>query len=434
MKRWVIKTFFGFLTRLIIKKYQPKIIAITGSVGKTSAKEAIHLIFSRYFPTRKSEKNLNTEVGLPLAFIGGIEAKNNFWLWLKNIFLGLKLIFFKDENYPHFIICEMGADKPGDIKKLVALAKPRLAVVAAVGSIPVHVGNYPKGIDQLVNEKARILKNLSKNDFAVLNFDDEKVRQMKDKTEAKVISFGFNEGVDIRITDYQIKVKTVGSGFELIDGIFFRIEHRGSVVPVWLKESLGIPSAYAVAAAFACGTAFDLNIVELGNAVTEFRQEKGRMRLIEGISNSMILDDSYNAAPLAMQAALETFKDLPAKRKICVLGDMLELGRYAPVVHETVGENAAKFCDLMFFVGQKMKFAYEKAKSFSRFADSEKRIFWFEKSVEVGQKLKNMIETGDLILVKGSQGMRTEFIVEDLMAHPEKAKELLVRQDKEWRK
>lgn len=431
MRRKIIQVILNFLTRRIIKKYQPKIIAITGSVGKTSAKEAIHLVFSRYFPTRKTEKNLNTEIGLPLAFIGGIEAKNNLWLWLKNIFLGLKLILFKDENYPHFIICEMGADKPGDIKKLVALAKPRLAVVTAMGRVPVHVENYPKGIDQLVNEKAGVLKNLSKDDFAVLNFDDEKVWQMKNKTKARVISFGFNQGADIRITDYQVKTKTVGSGFELIDGVFFRIEHRGSVVPVWLKESLGKPSAYAIAVAFACGIAFDLNIVELGNAVTEFQQEKGRMRLIEGISHSMILDDSYNAAPLAMQAALETFQGLPAKRKICVLGDMLELGRYAPVVHETIGENAAKFCDLMFFVGLKMKFAYERVLSFGY---DKNRVFWFEKSVEVGHKLKNMIESGDLVLIKGSQGVRTEFVVEDLMAHPEKAKELLVRQDKEWQK
>ena len=434
MRRKIIQVFLNFLTKQIIGKYQPKIIAITGSVGKTSAKEAIHLIFSRYFPTRKSEKNLNTEIGLPLAFIGGVEAKSSLVLWLKNIFSGLKLVLFRNESYPHFIICEMGADKPGDIKKLVALAKPRLAVVTAMGRVPVHVQNYPKGIDQLVNEKAEILKNLSKSDFAVLNFDEEKIWRMKDKTRAQVISFGFNQGADIRITDYQVKVKTVGSGFELIDGVFFRIEHRGSVVPVWLKESLGKPSAYAVAIAFACGIAFDLNIVELGNAVTEFHQEKGRMRLIEGINNSMVLDDSYNAAPLAMQAALETFQDLPAKRKIAVLGDMLELGRYAPVVHETIGENAAKFCDLMFFVGLKMKFAYEKTLSISHLADSETKVFWFEKSVEIGGKLKNMVEPGDLILVKGSQGMRTEFVVEDLMAHPEKAKDLLVRQDKEWRK
>jgi len=420
-----------FLTKLIIKKYQPKIIAITGSVGKTSAKEAIHLIFSRYFPTRKSEKNLNTEIGLPLAFIGGVEAKSSLVLWLKNIFSGLKLVLFRNESYPHFIICEMGADKPGDIKKLVALAKPRLAVVTAMGRVPVHVENYPRGIGQLINEKTEVLKNLSKNGFAVLNFDDEKIWQMRDKTKAQVISFGFNVGADVRITDYQIKTKTVGSGFELIDGVFFRIEHRGSAVPVWLKESLGKPSAYAIAIAFACGIAFDLNIVELGNAVTEFHQEKGRMRLIEGINSSMILDDSYNAAPLAMQAALETFQDLPAKRKICVLGDMLELGRYAPEVHETIGENAAKFCDLLFFVGLKMKFGYEKVLNSGY---DKNKVFWFEKSIEVGGKLKNVVEPGDLILIKGSQGMRTEFVVEDLMAHPEKAKDLLVRQDKEWRR
>ena len=218
MKRELIKKVFSFLTGSIIKKYQPKIIAITGSVGKTSAKEAVYLIFSRYFPTRKTEKNLNTEIGLSLAFIGGVEAKSSLFLWLKNFVLGFWLILFKDGHYPHFIVCEMGADKPGDIKKLVSLAKPRLAVVTAIGRVPVHVENYPQGTDQLINEKSEILKGLTKKDFAVLNFDDERVWQMKEKTKAKVISFGFNQGADMRITDYQVKTKIIDNGFELPDG------------------------------------------------------------------------------------------------------------------------------------------------------------------------------------------------------------------------
>jgi len=325
----------------------------------------------------------------------------------------------------------MGADKPGDIKKLVALAKPKLAVMTAIGKVPVHVENYKDGIDQLIDEKAEIIKNLGKDDFAILNFDDEKIWPLREKTRAKVISFGFNKGADLRITDYQIKVKEAGKGFVLPDGVFFRIEHRGSVVPVWLKDSLGKPSAYAIAVAFAVGAVFDLNIIELGIAAAEFHQEKGRMRLIEGIENSLILDDSYNAAPLAMEKALETFQDLPGKRKIAVLGDMLELGQYAPELHEEVGAKAAGFCDLMFFVGQRMKFAYEKAVGVENGKD---KSFWFENSKQVSAKLEPMIEPGDLILVKGSQGMRMEYVIEDVMAHPENAKDLLVRQAEEWSK
>ena len=431
MKRKIIQVILNFLTHLIIRKYRPKIIGITGSVGKTSAKEAIYLILSRYFPTSKSEKNLNTEIGLPLPFISGVEAKRSLFLWLANFLKGLKLILFRDKNYPHFVIVEMGADKPGDIKKLVALAKPKLAVMTAIGKVPVHVENYKDGIDQLIDEKAEIIKNLGKDDFAILNFDDEKIWPLREKTRAKVISFGFNSGADLRITDYQIKVKEAGKGFVLPDGVFFRIEHRGSVVPVWLKDSLGKPSAYAIAVAFAVGAVFDLNIIELGIAAAEFHQEKGRMRLIEGIENSLILDDSYNAAPLAMEKALETFQDLPGKRKIAVLGDMLELGQYAPELHEEVGAKAAGFCDLMFFVGQRMKFAYEKAVGVENGKD---KSFWFENSKQVSAKLEPMIEPGDLILVKGSQGMRMEYVIEDVMAHPENAKDLLVRQAEEWSK
>ncbi|MEW5805346.1 MAG: UDP-N-acetylmuramoyl-tripeptide--D-alanyl-D-alanine ligase [Patescibacteria group bacterium] len=430
MKRKLITALLRFLTRAIIRKYEPKIIAITGSVGKTSTKEAVYLVLSQYFPARKSEKNLNTEVGLPLAFFGGVEAKNNLWLWLKNLWLGLKLLIFNNKNYPHFIVVEMGADSPGDIKKLVKIAKPKLAIITAIGSVPVHVENYPKGKDQLISEKTEIIKCLSDADFAALNFDDPDVWELKNRTKAKIISFGFNPGADIRITDFEVKTKIAGDGFKIPDGIFFRIEHRGSVVPIWLKQSLGKPAAYAIAAAFAAGIAFDLNIIELGKAVGNYQQEKGRMRLISGIKNSMILDDSYNAAPEAMNRAIETFQNLSAKRKIAVLGDMLEIGQYALEVHREVGKKIAKFCEHLFFVGQRMKIAYEAALA-SEF--DKNKIFWFEKSTQAAEKLKEVIQSGDLVLVKGSQGMRMELVIEEIMAEPEKAKELLVRQDKPWK-
>jgi UDP-N-acetylmuramoyl-tripeptide--D-alanyl-D-alanine ligase len=430
MRRKLIAFLLESLTRAIINKYQPKIIAITGSVGKTSTKEAVYLVLSKYFSVRKSEKNLNTEVGLPLAFIGGAEAKRNIFLWLRNFFLGIKLIFFKDKSYPHFIVVEMGADKPGDIKKLVRVAKPRLAIIAAIGKVPVHVENYRGGVGQLLDEKAEIIKCLSESDFAVLNTDDENVWQMKNKTKAKVISFGFSSEADVRITDFQVKTKITDAGFEIPDGIFFRIEHQGSAVPVWLKQSLGRPVAYAIASAFACGIAFDLNIIELREAIKDYRQEKGRMHLIEGIKNSMILDDSYNAAPLAMERALETLQDLPGKRKIAVLGDMLEIGEYAPDIHQEAGIRASEFCNYLFFVGQRMRFAYDGA--INRGFDKNK-IFLFERSTEVAEKLKPIIQPGDLILIKGSQGMRMELVIEEIMAEPEKAKDLLVRQDKPWK-
>jgi len=142
MKRKILGFILKQLTLGIINKYQPKIIAVTGSTGKTSAKNAIYTVLSTFYDTRKSEENLNTEFGLPLAFIGGINAKNSFSKWLENIFKGLKLLIIKDKNYPRFIIVEMGADKPRDISKLLKIAKPNVAIVTAIGNIPVHLENY----------------------------------------------------------------------------------------------------------------------------------------------------------------------------------------------------------------------------------------------------------------------------------------------------
>jgi UDP-N-acetylmuramoyl-tripeptide--D-alanyl-D-alanine ligase len=131
-----------------------------------------------------------------------------------------------------------------------------------------------------------------------------------------------------------------------------------------------------------------------------------------------------------MERALETLQDLPGKRKIAVLGDMLEIGEYAPDIHQEAGIRASEFCNYLFFVGQRMRFAYDGA--INRGFDKNK-IFLFERSTEVAEKLKPIIQPGDLILIKGSQGMRMELVIEEIMAEPEKAKDLLVRQDKPWK-
>ena len=180
------------------------------------------------------------------------------------------------------------------------------------------------------------MEALPANGFAVLNFDNEIVMRMKEQTRARVITFGFNEGADVKISNFENH--SSGEPVEPF-GISFKLEYGGSFVPVILKNAFGKAQAYAAAVSACVGLIYDLNLVEIVEALLKnYSPAKGRMNLLKGIKDTYIIDDSYNASPLSMQEALETIRELPSKRKIAVLGDMLELGKYSIEAHEAVGQ------------------------------------------------------------------------------------------------
>ena len=171
-----------------------------------------------------------------------------------------------------------------------------------------------------------------------------------------------------------------------------------------------------------------MNLVDISEALSEYHGPRGRLKIIKGIKNSLIIDDTYNASPLSTHLALETLKDLSGMRKIAVLGDMLELGKYSIKAHQDVGNLAGSFVDLLICFGSRSKFIADSA--FNQMP--KENIHSFDTSDEAKLKVKELTREGDLILVKGSQGMRMEKIVEEIMAEPENKKELLVRQGKKW--
>jgi UDP-N-acetylmuramyl pentapeptide synthase len=236
---------------------------------------------------------------------------------------------------------------------------------------------------------------------------------MKSATKAKTITFGFGEDSDVRIVEYKI--------FE--EGINFKLFSNGSFVPVILNNCFGKPYAYAAAAAACVGISLGLNLVEISEALLSYQGSPGRMRLLSGIKNTRILDDTYNASPISMHAALETLESIPAKRKIAILGDMREIGKYNYETHEAIGYLAASVSDIIVAVGDSAKIILEGAKN--KGFPSEK-LFHFYSSEEAGPKVQEIIKEGDLILVKGARAMRMEKIVEEIMAEPQRAKELLV--------
>lgn len=422
--RQILYFILKILAGAILKKYHPKIIGVTGSMGKTSTKEAIFAVLSSRFNIGRNTKNYNNEIGVPLTILGAESGGRSPFAWLAVFWRGIKMIFGK-VNYPEVLILEMGADKPGDIKYLMSFVDIDIGLITGIGEIPVHV-EFFESPAQVAREKFRLIEFLKNNDFAILNFDDERVKNLSAKTKAKVFGYGFDEAAAIKAVDFQLNI-----GFDVAAaGLSFKIEAGGKKTLINCEGVFSRHQVYPMLAGAAVGLAMGLDLSEIVSGLKNYQSPPGRLNLLEGIKKSWILDDTYNASPSSTLAALEALSQFEGRRKIAVLGDMLELGRFTEEAHRKIGQKAARIVDLFFAVGERMKFAVDEAQKNGLPAKS---IFHFDVSEEAGLPLQNLMQKGDMILIKGSQSMRMEKIVEEIMAEPDKAGELLVRQNKKWK-
>jgi len=417
--------------KLVLKKYKPRIVAITGSVGKTSTKDAVYAALSKFYFVRKSEKSFNSEIGLPLTILGVPNGWNDPVIWLQNIIAGLELILTR-EKYPEWLVLEIGADKPGDIRSAAEWVYADAVIITKIGKTPVHI-EFFKSLEQLIEEKASLLKAAKKEGLVILNADDAAVFEMKERTKNKIISYGFNDQATLVASNPQILYKKsrkrINPPPDAPDGVNFKLNYGGNSLPVLIEGAFGQNHIYAAMAALAVSFGLDLNMVTSADAMKNYEMPPGRMRLIEGVKNTWIIDDTYNSSPAAMEAALKTLEEIKAKRKIAVLGDMLELGRHTEEAHKHAGKIVSKICDVLVTVGPRARLFAEGALNEGF---TEKNIFQFEDSRKAGKFVEQLAEEGDIILIKGSQGVRMERSVEEVMAHPEDKEKLLVRQDSEW--
>ncbi|PJE51016.1 MAG: hypothetical protein COV29_01950 [Candidatus Yanofskybacteria bacterium CG10_big_fil_rev_8_21_14_0_10_36_16] len=413
-----------------IQRYKPTVVGITGSAGKTMAKEAIYTVLSHKFKVRKNAENFNNEIGVPLTILGvdprlsTANIKPNNWPRLLKFWWNLFPAFWRaygpfDPNYPEILVLEMAAAKPGDIDYLVDIARPKVGVVTTVGDIPVHVEYYPSP-SAVAKEKARLVEALvDQNSLAVLNFDDKVVLDMQNKIKAPVLTMGLSSKADIWASGISYFVSDDG---ENVGGISFKVNKESTFVPFKVSGVVGIHQIYSLLSAVAVGLHFGINIIDASVALEKMELPGGRMRLIEGIKNSKIIDDTYNASPLAVHAALETLKSLADAterftqeriRRIAVLGDMKELGKYTEQAHRSIGNIACEIADIVITVGDAAKFIADSAMS-QKMKDN---IYSFSTSREAKDKVKKIIEAGDgndLVLIKGSHSMKMDEIVDEI--------------------
>lgn len=423
----IIVSIITFEAKLVLKRYKPKIIAVTGSVGKTSTKDAIFCALKDFKSVRKSEKSFNSEIGLPLTILGCPNGWNNFWVWVENIFRGFILILFK-HKYPEYLVLEVGVGKPGDIKKnVLPWLKTDMVVITRFPDKPVHV-EFFNNVEEIIEEKSSLVRTLKKNGLLILNHDDERVYNLHTKVNCRVVSFGFNENATYRAIFANYSYKNSGS-FSMPEGINFKLIYNGNTFPVSLPYVFGMHNIGQALSAIAVSNELGCDILETIRAVSNYKTPPGRLSFIEGKNNSVIIDDTYNSSPIAAESALSVLESVKSLRKIAVLGDMLELGKFTEEEHLLLGEKASKIVDLLITVGPRAKSIAEGAK---KVGFGAKNIYAFDKNVEASDFLEKTIKEGDVVLIKGSQGIRLEKVVERVMAHPENKEKLLCRQEREW--
>jgi len=433
MKRF-LQAILAMLASRIVRRYQPVVVGITGSVGKTSTKEAIFAVLKTKYRVRRSEKSFNTEFGLPLTILGAEYPGRNPLAWARIFATGAWQLVSR-APYPDILILEFGVQEPGDMGYLLRIATPHIGVVTTIGETPVHVAYFPNPA-ALAAEKAKLVAAVPPDGSVILNADDAVVRAMAAGTKAGVVLYGFGSEAKLRISQYDLRIRMSGDDFA-IDGISFKLAFGESEVPIRLSRTVGRQQAYVAAAAAAVGMAFGMNLIEIVGALAAYEAPAGRLKFILAKKGAWLLDDTYNASPVATLAALDVLSDIPAKRKIVVLGDMRELGRFTEPAHRTIGDAVAEVADRFIGVGESMKVAIAAATREPE--GGERRLaramtYWFARPEQAVRELERMLRPGDLVLIKGSQSIRMERVVEALMAEPAKARELLARQTVDWKK
>jgi UDP-N-acetylmuramoyl-tripeptide--D-alanyl-D-alanine ligase len=408
----------SLLARAVVHRYRPHIVMVTGSVGKTSTKDAVAAVLEERFFVRKSEKSFNSEFGVPFTILGIGSPWRNPLAWLKVVKNALALLILPN-HYPNMLVLEVGADKPGDLARILRIATPDMVVVTRLPEISVHVEAYPSP-DSVREEEFSPAYALAADAPLIIPDDDSYAQHNAVRTPAGIISYGMTKNADVCISnvDFYKKEGTVA-------GMSATVTMGSESRQILVKGSVGVTQLLPVAAALAAAHAYSIPFQDAIKKLEAYEPPPGRGRLLNGKNNSIIIDDSYNASPAAVEKALDTLKKFPnVRRRIAVLGDMLELGRYSMSEHERIAKIAGDSADIIISVGIR-------ARAFAT-VPQDAEVLFCDNSTTATKTLPPLIREGDVILVKGSQSIRTERIVEALLANPADASKL-VRQEKKWK-
>jgi UDP-N-acetylmuramoyl-tripeptide--D-alanyl-D-alanine ligase len=354
-----------------VKQYSPTVVGITGSVGKTSTKELTHAVLSARFNTFRSAGNRNSILGLPLTV-------------------------FDIRPFHQVAVLEMAMYTKGEIARLAELFPPKIGIVTLVAAVHIERAG---SIQAITEAKRELVEALPSDGVAILNRDDPRVMSMVDFTDARIFTYGLHDTADL----WADNIVSLG-----MDGVRFTLHHAGESLHVKVPL-LGRHSVHTSLRAAAAGLALGLTWDEI---VAGLRTSPAQLRIVTvpGPRNSTIIDDTYNANPESMKAALNLLADLPGRR-IAVLGDMAELGHVEEESHRLIGRRAADIAGILVAVGPRARWFGEEA---SIVGMSPDQIHYAPDAETAVSVIESLIEPEDIVLVKGSYAMRMDRIVTQL--------------------
>jgi UDP-N-acetylmuramoyl-tripeptide--D-alanyl-D-alanine ligase len=352
-----------------------RVVAITGSNGKTTTKEMTARILSKTFNVLKTEGNLNNLIGLPLML--------------------LRLSPVHD-----VAVLEMGMSEPGEIRRLKAIADPQVSLITNIGYAHIE---FLRSLEGVAQAKGELWEGLRKEDWIAVNLDDPRVAELAAPARCVKKTFGIMHEADVRAGDLFLEGQR---------GIRFSLRMGGMKRSVGLA-AVGRHNVYNALAAATLAAILGLNLEEIGTALEGFQPFPGRGEVIRLRRNVYILDDSYNSNPDSLQATLSAFAETKGKnRGLLVLGDMLELGPGSAAAHEEAGERIGEMrVEHLFLLGDQAQHLAEGAKAAGM---KEQKVHVARNREEVLEGLEKVVEAGDWILVKGSRRMQMERIIEGL--------------------
>ena len=359
------------IARFWRRKLSLRVIGITGSVGKSTTKEVVAQVLAERYRTLRSPGNLNNEIGLPLTMLRLSDGHER-------------------------AVLEMGFYLPGEIALLCEIALPQVGVVTNIGTVHAERAGSQEAI---ARGKAELVQSLppAPEGAAILNFDDPLVRDMQGLTKARVFFYGLSPEAELWADEIE------GLG---LDGVRFQLHYHGETMHVRIPM-IGRHSVETALRATAVGLVEGLSWQEVLTGLSHGHTQL-RLVAVRSKTGALLLDDTYNASPESMLAALNLLSEMSEKRKIAVLGDMLELGQYERQSHQMIGMRAAQVADVLLTLGQRAHLYAEAAR---RAGSKARQVIEFAESDEVIHWLQENLSEADVVLVKGSHGVRMDRIV-----------------------
>ena len=413
------------IAQALIKKYKPTVVCITGSVGKTSTKEAIFSAISvSSYRIRKTSRNYNNDYGVPISVIGGFESEEGFWALFTIFLYGLKQLYFR-YSFPQILVIEVGAGKIGEIERMAKWLKPNIVVVTNLPNTPPHLGIFGSR-EMVIREKKFLVDAMDRKGILIIDKDEVNSKHFYQNFKGKIIFYDGQKFIDD--SGYHIIYK---NEYDFLKPVGFKIQ-----IPLGDREKttvdfhgfIGIQNVKAVGIALLVARELGIGSSESLRGIGKYIPECGRLRIIpEKDSNITIIDDSFNASPIAVENSLKTLLSLQKndnQRRIAVLGDMHKLGKDEEQIHKETGKNEISKVDILITVGNISEVWQE----------FNNNIFnlnkHFKNSTNAAHYLEKIQKIGDIIHFKGGHLTRLEKAIAILTKCPKKD---LVRQEEYYK-